>query len=132
MRHEAEATQPGHPGHRGHEVHGPHEAHDAHDHGDGHLSARFYVMIGIILAIVTAMEVAVYYIEVLQLVETPLILALTAAKFALVVMFFMHLKIDSKIFTGLFMAGFVLATFMILALIVLYHYLPMLEAGIGV
>lgn len=130
MAHEAEATHGVHGGHGGR---GAHEGHDAHDaHGDGHLSVRFYVMIGIILAIVTAMEVAVYYIEVLQLVETPLILALTAAKFALVVMFFMHLKIDSKIFTGLFMAGFVLATFMILALIVLYHYLPMLEAGIGV
>lgn len=100
--------------------HGGHEGHSAGEH----LSPKFYVMIGVILAVITAVEVAVYYIDALESVETPLILALTAAKFALVVMYFMHLKIDSKIFTGLFMVGMFLASFMISALIVLYHVLP--------
>lgn len=99
---------------------------EGHDEG-GHLSVRFYVMIGITLAVITAVEVAVYYIPAMEAVETPLILLLTAAKFALVVMFFMHLWIDSKVFTWLFSVGMLLASLMILALIVLYHFLPRFE-----
>jgi cytochrome c oxidase subunit IV len=95
------------------------------EHGEGgHLSVKFYVMIGLILAVVTAVEVAVYYIPAMEPVETPVILVLTAAKFALVVMFFMHLWIDSKVFTWLFTVGMVLASLMIIALVILYHFLP--------
>lgn len=90
---------------------------------EGHASVRFYWMIGGILAILTAMEVAAFYME-LGAIEVPFLLVLSAAKFVLVVMFFMHLKFDSKIFTGLFAAGMLLATFMTLALVVLYHVLP--------
>jgi cytochrome c oxidase subunit IV len=96
---------------------------EGHDEG-GHLSVKFYVMIGLTLAIITAVEVAVYYIPAMSAVETPLILALTTAKFALVVMFFMHLWIDSKVFTWLFGVGLLLASLMVAALIVLYHFLP--------
>jgi len=95
-------------------------------HGQGeeaHASARFYWMIGGILGVLTAMEVAAFYME-LGAFEAPFLIVLSAAKFALVVMFFMHLKFDSKVFTGVFMAGMVLATFMITALVVLYHVLP--------
>ena len=53
-----------------------------------------------------------------------MVLVLSAAKFVLVVGFFMHLKFDSKVFTGVFVAGLVLAVFMVSALMVLYHWLP--------
>jgi cytochrome c oxidase subunit 4 len=92
------------------------------EHG-GHASVGFYWMIGGILAVLTAMEVAAFYMD-LGRIEAPLLLALSAAKFAIVVMFFMHLKFDSRIFTGLFMAGLVLATFVISALYLLYQVLP--------
>jgi hypothetical protein len=81
-------------------------------------------MVGIVLAIVTAVEVAVFYIPTLGGVLVPILLVLSAAKFALVVMFFMQLKFDSRLFSAVFLAGFVLATFMVTALIVLYHVLP--------
>lgn len=98
---------------------------DAHTHGDGgHASVGFYWMIGIVLAIITAVEVAVFYIPAVGGVLVPVLLTLSAAKFAMVVMFFMHLKFDSKIFSGVFLAGLVLATFMIGALILLYRVLP--------
>jgi len=83
----------------------------------------FYWMIGGILAVLTAMEVAVFYMA-LGRVEAPLLLTLSAAKFAIVVMFFMHLRFDSRIFTGLFVTGLVLATFVISALYLLYQVLP--------
>jgi cytochrome c oxidase subunit IV len=92
------------------------------EHGS-HASVGFYWMIAGILAVLTAMEVAAFYME-LGRVEAPLLLTLSGAKFAVVVMFFMHLKFDSRVFTGLFMAGFVLATFVISALYLLYHVLP--------
>jgi cytochrome c oxidase subunit 4 len=98
-----------------------------HGHGEGehagHASVKFYWMIGFILAVLTAMEVAAFYME-LGAIEAPFLLVLSAAKFALVVMFFMHLKFDSRVFTGVFLAGLVLAAFMVTALVVLYHVLP--------
>ena len=98
------------------------------DHeGDAHASVGFYWMIGVVLAIITAVEVAVFYIPALSPVLVPVLLVLSAAKFTLVVMFFMHLRFDSPVLTGLFLAGIVLATFMVTALIVLYHFLPRLE-----
>jgi cytochrome c oxidase subunit 4 len=81
-------------------------------------------MIGVVLAIITAVEVAVFYIPALAPVLVPVLLVLSAAKFVLVVMFFMHLRFDSPVLTGLFMAGVVLAAFMVTGLVVLYHFLP--------
>jgi cytochrome c oxidase subunit 4 len=98
-------------------------AHAQADHG-GHASPGFYWVIGGILTVITAVEVAVFYIPALHGVLVPLLLVLSATKFILVVMFFMHLKFDSKIFSGLFLSGMVLASFMTVALIILFHVLP--------
>lgn len=95
-----------------------------HDEHGGHASPGFYWLIGGILAVLTAVEVGAYYME-LGAIEVPLLLMLSAAKFALVVMYFMHLKFDSRIFSGVFLAGLVLAVFMVAALVVLYHVLPL-------
>jgi len=92
-------------------------------HG-GHASPAFYWVIGGVLTVITAVEVAVFYIPPLEPVLVPVLLLLSGAKFVLVVMFFMHLRYDSKIFGGLFLAGLVLALFMTSALIILYKVLP--------
>jgi cytochrome c oxidase subunit 4 len=105
------------------ETHAAH-GHDAHGDGHGaHASVGFYWTIGFILAALTGLEVAAYYME-LGSVEVPLLLILSAAKFILVVGFFMHLKFDSRIFTGVFVAGLAVAVFMVSALMVIYHWLP--------
>jgi len=99
-------------------------AQGGHGHGEeGHASVKFYWMIGIILAALTGLEVGAYYME-LGAFEVPLLLGLSLVKFVLVVGFFMHLKFDSKIFTGLFVAGLVLAVFMVSALYLIYQWLP--------
>ena len=117
----------GHRGERG--GHGEGHGHGADAHGEhGHASVGFYWMIGGILTVITALEVAVFYIEALAGALVPILLVLSAAKFVLVIMFFMHLKFDSKIFTGLFLAGLLLATFMIVAMITIYHFLPRFQA----
>jgi cytochrome c oxidase subunit IV len=94
------------------------------EEGHEHPSNTTYVVVGIALAILTAVEVAVIYIPVLSPVVVPILLVLTSAKFALVVMFYMHLKMDDKVFTWVFVAPGVLALFLIIALILLFRVIP--------
>ncbi|MFN2588515.1 MAG: cytochrome C oxidase subunit IV family protein [Actinomycetota bacterium] len=74
-----------------------------------HPSPRKYVTVAIILAIVTALEVGVYYIEAVADVLVPLLLAMAVVKFIMVALYFMHLKFDSHVFRRFFLIGLVLA-----------------------
>lgn len=94
-----------------------------------HATWRFYVMIGAILTVVTAAEVAIFYIPALRPVLVPILVTLSAGKFALVVMFFMHLYYDSPILRAVFIAPLSLGIFVVVALIILFHLLPGLELG---
>lgn len=93
---------------------------DAHPvHG-----TKTYWVIGFYLFVLTALEIGCYYVEdQLGGLAAPIILILSAAKFLLVVAFYMHLKYDSKIFTGVFVFPALLATLVITSLIILYHVL---------
>lgn len=96
--------------------------HDQHSHPVH--GTRTYWIIGAILFVVTALEIAAYYVEdQLGAAAAPTILVLSAIKFFLVVMFFMHLKYDSKVFTGIFIFPALLATLVITSLFLLYHLL---------
>jgi cytochrome c oxidase subunit 4 len=75
----------------------------------GHPDESEYVRIGLILAVITAVEVVIYYFDIPRNLFILILVALSAAKFTLVVMFFMHLKFDSRLFTTAFVTGFVLA-----------------------
>ena len=66
-------------------------------------------MVAIVLAIVTAAEVAIYYIPALLDYIVPFLLVFSFFKFVLVALYFMHLKFDSAIFKRLFVVGIVLA-----------------------
>ena len=68
-----------------------------------------YVEIGVILAIVTAMEVGLYYVDIPRAVSVPALLFLTFLKFGLVVMWFMHLRFDNPWFRRVFLFGLFLA-----------------------
>jgi cytochrome c oxidase subunit 4 len=89
-------------------------------HESDHPSNRFYVVIAVILAVLTAMEVMVFYVEALAPVLVPLLMLMMTAKFALVVMFFMHLRFDSKLLTGVFVWGLFIATAIVLALMAVF------------
>ena len=79
------------------------------DHGT-HPTDRQYVMIALILAALTAIEVGLYYVDI-GAANNPSLLVLAACKFALVGLYFMHLKFDNKILRQLFVTGIVLALF---------------------
>ena len=57
------------------------------EHEDNHPDLRTYVWIAIFLAIVTAVEVAIYYIPAFEGVLVPALLILSAVKFLYVVAF---------------------------------------------
>lgn len=100
-----------------------HEATDAHE-GPAHPSDKQYVMIGVILGVLTLIEVGLYYFELAVFNNVALIL-LAIAKFIIVVMFFMHLKFDSPILRRLFVTGIVLAIAVYMAyLLTLGVYVP--------
>ena len=94
--------------------------HDQHSHPVG--ATRTYWIIGVILILATGVEVGAYAgADVLGALANPLVMIVSAAKFILVVMFFMHLKYDSKVFTGVFLFPMALATLVIGGLWLLYH-----------
>lgn len=101
-----------------------HAAEQAEAHHDGHPTWKTYVVIGVILTIITAIEVAIFYIPALAGVIVPTLLVLSAAKFFIVVMWYMHLKFDSAIFGRVFWAPFFLATLVVIGMIILFKVLP--------
>ena len=96
-------------------------AHIEHEHA--HPSDSKYVLIAIILAVITAAEVATYYVDLSTAALIIVLSPMMIAKFALVVAFFMHLKFDSRIFTRLFVAGLVLAVLVYLVALSTFGFL---------
>lgn len=91
------------------------------DHtGVAHPTPLTYVKIAVILAVITAVEVALFYIPSIADILVPLFIVLSLVKFALVAMYYMHLKFDERIFSALFVGGLLLATCVIAALLVLF------------
>ena len=91
-----------------HLIHG-HHAEPGHDgeHGEhDHVSDNKYIVIAVILAVITAAEVAASYID-LGPIFIPLLLFMMAVKFFIVASFFMHLRFDNRIFTWFFYSGLV-------------------------
>ena len=76
---------------------------------EGHPSPSQYIMVGLILGVVTAVEVAVYYVDALEGALLGILMVLSALKFILVAAWFMHLRFDNRLFSILFTSGVVLA-----------------------
>jgi cytochrome c oxidase subunit IV len=103
-------------------------------HEHTHPTASLYFKVGLVLFVLTALEVGLYEItygghagpsaEAIKPFFVPMLLLLSAAKFALVAMFYMHLKQDSKLFTGVFVFPLTIAAFIVVALMILqaYHF----------
>jgi cytochrome c oxidase subunit 4 len=90
---------------------------DSHDH---HPSPAQYWKIAAFLAVLTAIEVSLFYIDEalgLGVFNALALISLSAIKFIVVVGWFMHVRYEKPIITRFFTAGFVLAC--ILYLVVL-------------
>ena len=85
-------------------------AHGDGAHGDGaHPQEALYVKVALILAVVTGIEVGLYYTKFSKVTTNVALLLLAAIKFFMVAAYFMHLRFDSHLLRRLFLTGFVLA-----------------------
>jgi cytochrome c oxidase subunit 4 len=82
----------------------------------GHAGVGTYVKVAAILTVITALEFGVLYIRALTPILVPLLLVMSAGKFALVVLFFMHLRYDARVLRLLFTAPLVIAIGVVVAL----------------
>ena len=85
-----------------------------------HPTAKKYMAVATILVFLTVIEVAIFYMPQMKPVLVPCLLTLSAIKFAIVAMFYMHLKFDARIFSWLFVVPMALAAAVILALMALF------------
>lgn len=92
---------------------------DAHNN---HPGERTYIRIAIILALITLIEVVIYYIEALSGILVPALVLLSAAKFVTVVGYFMHLKFDDRRLGWIFSGGLVVAFAVFIGLFVMQYF----------
>jgi cytochrome c oxidase subunit 4 len=84
-----------------------------------------YWKVALILTLITVAEVWAYYIPsfVASRGFVPTLLTLSALKFTIVVMFYMHLKYDHRLFRILFTGPLLIAALTLLALMFLFGHL---------
>ena len=97
---------------------------DIHAMGEMHEHPTWkqYKWVALILTLITVLEVWAYYLPsfVASPAFVPTLLIMSAAKFAIVVAFYMHLKYDHRLFRGLFTGPLIIAMATIISLLFLF------------
>jgi caa(3)-type oxidase subunit IV len=96
----------------------PHEEGGAHGQ---HPSDFTYIYVALLLSALTGIEITVSYLSGLGIAGNPILIILAIMKFSLVVLFFMHLRFDSRVFRYLFFGGLILAFFVYFAVLRMFH-----------
>jgi cytochrome c oxidase subunit 4 len=91
------------------EAHGAAADPDSKHHD--HPSDWEYIKVAILLGAITLAEVLVYYIKSLGGLLVYILVVMSVFKFAVVVLWFMHLRFDSRLFRRFFVTGLLLAAF---------------------
>ncbi len=102
------------------------EHHDAHDdaHEHAHPDWSTYKWVALILTVITVVEVWIFYTPFAEhRLFVPSLLMMSAAKFAIVVMFYMHLKYDAKLFRALFTGPLIIGMIVVISLLFLFGQL---------
>jgi cytochrome c oxidase subunit 4 len=94
-----------------------------------HPGTGTYVTIAAVLTVITLVEVGVFYVPAFEAFLAPILLTLSAAKFALVVMFYMHLKGDHPLFTAILTIPMLIAFGVAIALLFLFGVLTLGGSG---
>jgi len=95
-------------------------AHDAH----AHPTWKQYKWVALILTLITVVEVWIYYTPFTRSkLFVPTLLIMSAVKFAIVVLFYMHLKYDARLFRALFTGPLIIAVVTLISLMFLFGHL---------
>ena len=83
-----------------------------------------YWKVAVVLTLITAVEVWIYYVPaiVASRAFVPALLIMSAVKFVTVVMFYMHLRYDHKLFRALFTGPLIIAAVTIVGLMFLFGH----------
>ena len=84
-----------------------------------HASVATYIKVALVLTALTGIEVGAIYIRALTPILIPTLLVLSLAKFSLVVLFFMHLRYDTRTLSFIFVGPLLIALAVFLAVIAL-------------
>jgi cytochrome c oxidase subunit 4 len=97
---------------------------DVHAMGEMHEHPTWkeYKWVALVLTVITVFEVWAYYIPsfVASAAFVPSLLIMSAVKFAIVVLFYMHLKYDHRLFKALFTGPLIIAISTLIALLFLF------------
>ena len=96
---------------------------DVHAMGEMHEHPTWkeYKWVALILTLITVVEVWVYYTPFSKsALFVPALLIMSAVKFAIVVLFYMHLKYDHKLFKALFTGPLMIAMATLISLMFLF------------
>jgi caa(3)-type oxidase subunit IV len=96
------------------------ESHDAFDQGGEAHGDRFYWIVAAVLTVVTIVEVVITLVGLPPIVVLPALLLLSVVKGAAVVMYFMHLKGDARIFKFVFIVPLAFAVTLCLSFLTLF------------
>jgi cytochrome c oxidase subunit 4 len=108
-----------------HDTH-DHEQHSSVDHAAAgieheHPTWSTYWKVAVVLTVITVVEVWIYYTPFkFSRLFVPTLLMMSAVKFATVVLFYMHLKYDHKLFRALFTGPFIIAGTTMIGLMFLF------------
>src|SRR5712691_2100119 len=104
-----------------------HDSHESLEHA--HPTPRTYALVGLVLAIITMAEVWAYTQPSIRPFLVPILLVLSACKFAIVVGAYMHLRFDHPLFLAIFGFGLAVAGSVITALMFLFGQYPVPNHG---
>jgi cytochrome c oxidase subunit 4 len=115
-------TEPATDGHD-HDAHAP-DAHAPDDGGHRHKEPtdKQYVIIALLLAVLTAIEIAATEIGPDGSLLIISLLVLMVVKFAFVILFFMHLRFDNKLFSRMFYIGLAFAVVLYSVMLATFHF----------
>jgi len=90
------------------------------EHARVHPGTTVYLIVAVFLTVLTAIEVTAFYVQALKPVLLPVLLLLSAAKSALVAMFYMHLRFDRWAYSAIFLFQLFIAGLVIISLSLLF------------
>src|SRR6476660_3267720 len=100
---------------------------DIHAMGEMHEHPTWkeYKWVALILTLITVVEVWIYYTPFKEsALFAPVLLVMSAVKFGIVVLFYMHLKYDHKLFKALFTGPLMIAMSTLISLLFLFASHP--------
>ncbi len=88
-----------------------------------HPGPREYIRIALVLGAITAAEIAIYYVDWVREhgLLIPLLFVFALIKFSLVVLWFMHLRFDSRTYSRFFMMGLAGAVTLFLVVLMIFR-----------